>query len=558
MFRIGFIWILAVFLLSPPLLAATATISGSITEPSGSACAYATITLTDRGSGTSHSVTADEGGAYRASDLSTGSYDIEAVSPRTRASASSALDVQAGEDLVLPLRLAGGWTVFEVQDPSSVSFVGSNYLDSLPRGAEITRGEEGGNVEGYGPYSPRGDFGVNSIGQRSQDNNFQVDGMDNNEPWLRGPVLNPSPELIDSVTLTAVYTPATEGHQTGAVINVVTRSGASSWHGEGVDYVRNSVLDARNFFDGASKPGTTQNQFGGSLGGPLPGKNWFFFANANALRARDGLTVVSTVPTAAEKAGNFGGEAIYDPLSIAQTTPTLFIRQPFALNRIPLSVIPVQARNLIGLYPDPNLPGLADNFRFTPSSINNGERYALRTDKTLSSRDRLFVRLNYERFDNQSPSALPGNAGSDITQHANDADIRIGALGAAAGQTFVIGPTVSNELRAGFTRFDWNGAAADQNSNDAALLAIPGLGSGGLPVVSPEGYAQLGAAQGLPATMRSTSYELRDAVSWLKGRHSLVAGLQMVRRHLDGDATDYTSRGTFSFTPDYTDQPNTP
>jgi hypothetical protein len=521
------------------LRAASATISGVITDSGGAASEFAEVTITERSSGAARDFRTDQAGAYHATNLSAGVWELVARSPQTRSSASSTVQLHDGENVVVPLRLSGD-------------------SDTIRNGSEITRGEPGGNVEGFGPYSPRGNFAVNSVGQRSQDNNFQVDGMDNNDPWLRGPVLNPSPEAVRSIDLTAVYTPASEGHQTGAVINSVTSRGGDSWHAAAFDYLRNSALDTRNFFDGASKPGATHNNFGIDAGGPLPGKGWFLFADLDALRTRDGVTVISTVPTVAEKSGNFGGEAIYDPASITQLDVIHFIRQPFGLNVIPSSLIPVQARNLIALYPDPNLPGLANNFRYTPSAINNGERYGFRSDKALSRRDRLFVRVNDERFRNQSPGALPNNAGNDINQGADDANVHIAALGVAAAQTFVIAPDVINELRGGFTRFSWNGSAADQSSNDAASLAIPGISSGGLPLVSPEGYAQLGAAQGVPANMTSSGYELRDSLSFSRGRHRLVAGLQMVRRHLDGDATDYTSRGTFFFTPDYTDLPNTP
>ena len=541
------------------LRAATGTISGLITESSGVVAGFTEITLIERNSGVTQDLLTDQTGAYRATNLSAGAWELVARSTQTRSSASRTVQLHDGENLVVPLRLSGGWTVLVVPDPSpqAVPFTSLDVPDTIRNSSEITRGEPGGNVEGYGPYSPRGNFAINSLGQRSQDNNFQVDGMDNNDPWLRGPVLNPSPEAIRSIDLTAVYTPASEGHETGAVINSITSRGSDSWHAAAFDYLRNSAFDTRNFFDGASKPGTTHNDFGVNAGGPLRGK-WFLFADLDALRARDGVTVISTVPTIAEKSGNFGGEAIYDPASITQPGVINFIRQPFALNLIPPSMIPVQARNLIALYPDPNLPGLTNNFRYTPSAINNGERYGFRTDKALSPRDQIFARVNYERFESQSPGALPGSAGSDINQGANDANIHIGALGIAAAQTFAIAPDVINELRIGLTRFSWNGAAADQSSNDASSLSIPGLSAGGLPLVSPEGYAQLGAAQGVPANMTSSGYEFRDSLSFSRGSHRLVAGLQMVRRHLDGDATDYTSRGTFFFTPDYTDLPNTP
>jgi len=474
----------AIFLASPLILAAadTGAISGTVLEPNGEPASLATLTFIQRTTGVHSDATAGLDGKYQAAKLPAGSWSVVARSAKTGALVRATAELREGESIDLPLALFNVGTsveapffeapFFEDNDLASLPQFGGNYLDALRNASEITRGEEGGNIEGYGPYSPRGNFGFNSIGQRSQDNNFMVDGMDNNDSWLRGPVLDPPVDAIESARLAAVYIPADEGHAAGATVDVLTRSGTSLWHGSGFDYLRNSVLDARNFFDGAVKPGVTQNQFGGSLGGPLlRGKNWFFFLDSDFLRARDGLTVVSTVPTDAQKAGNFGATPIYDPSTITQTGSIQFIRSPFKGNSIPSSMISSQARALIALYPDPNLPGAADNFLYTPSSISNGERFGFRTDKTLSSRHTLFARLNYERFNDLSPGALPAG-GNDPTQHADDADIHLAASGAAVSETFVVSPSLVNDVHLGFTRLDWNGVPLNQSAN-AAALGIP-------------------------------------------------------------------------------------
>ncbi|MGA2715723.1 MAG: hypothetical protein ABSG41_21695 [Bryobacteraceae bacterium] len=526
----------ALVLTFPLILAGTdpGEISGTVLEPNGDLASLASLTFIQRTTGVHLALTAGPDGKYHARNLAPGSWSIVARSTRTKAFVRASAELHDGENIALPL------TLFDIGTSVEAMEFGGNYLDILRSASEITRGEEGGNIEGYGPYSPRGNFAVNSVGQRSQDNNFMVDGMDNNDAWLRGPVLDPPVDAIASARLAAVYIPADEGHTTGATVDVLTRSGTNLWHGSGFDYLRNSALDSRNFFDGSVKPGATQNQFGGSLGGPLLRRNWCFFLDSDFLRARDGLTVISTVPTDAQKAGNFGATPIYDPSTIAQVGSIQFIRSPFQGNSIPSSRISPPARALIALYPDPNLPGAADNFLFTPSAISNGERFGFRTDKTLSSRNTLFARLNYERFNDLSPSALP-SGGSDPTQHADDADIHLTAAGAAVSETFAVSPSLINDVHLDFSRLDWNG--------------VP-LTAGALPVVSPEGFAQLGAAESVPSWTHSTSYELKDAVRWTTARHSFTFGAQAIRRYVDGDSTDWTSRSTFLFTPDYTSLPN--
>jgi hypothetical protein len=413
-----------------------------------------------------------------------------------------------------------------------------NYLDLLRVVPEVTRGNTS----------------LNSTGQREQNNNFLVDGMDNNDSWLRGPVLEPSIEAIESVSLATVYVSSELGRATGAAVNVQTRAGSNRFHASLFGYLQNSALNARNFFDGAHKPGLVQNQFGGNAGGPLHKEDWFFFFNADLSREHRGLTVISTVPTAAQKEGDFGNVLIYDPLSIYPVTPVDFLRLPFPGNRIPPGLISLQARKLIALYPDANLPGEVSNYRFTPTLVRNGDKLDFRTDKVLSARSTLFVRFSDGRHDVQSPGALPGLAGSDSIQHANGTNTSLRAWGGILSHTLTVRPSLTNEFRAGVNRMDVTAYALDRGLNASAALGIPGLGSEGLPVVSPMGYAQLGAAGPAPMKVRTTSYQIEDAVLWTRRGHTFKFGFQAIRRHADGTASEWTSRGTFLFTPDYTSQ----
>ena len=203
------------------------------------------------------------------------------------------------------------------------------------------------------------------------------------------------------------------GHAAGATIDVQTRAGTSRFHGSVFDYQQTSALNARNFFDGARKPGLAQSQFGGNVGGPVRKAGGFFFANLELARERRGLTVISTVPSAAQKTGNFGSVPIYDPLTINEVRPVVFERLPFAGNQVPLARISTQARKLLALYPDPVLPGAFNNYRFTPDLVRSSDRLDVNYDKPLSSRNRLSAHLNYARLGAESPGALPAPAVTD-------------------------------------------------------------------------------------------------------------------------------------------------
>jgi hypothetical protein len=500
-------------------------ISGTVVEAGGGRSALAAVTIQSQAGGLRRDIVADRDGKYRATDLPSNSYVVTARSAETGDSVTVSAILRDGQSVDLPLQLIMTW------EP----MYGGNQVDAISRGTEVTRGQEGGNLEGFGPYGIRGNVSVNAAGQRAQNNNFLLDGMDNNDAWLHGVALTLPVAATGSASLASVYIPAEFGRATGAVVNVQTRSGTNRWHRSAYDYFQNSVWNARNFFDGAGKPTLTGNQFGGTLGGPLRTGDWFFFLDGEALRERQGLTVISTVPTAAQKTGDFSRIKIYDPFSISP----VFTRLPFSSNRIPASMIPAPARNLIALYPDPNLPGAADNYRFTPALTNTGENFGVRTDKILTSRSALFVRLNYQRRNQQSPGALPAFAGNDSRQRADAADTRLTAFAAAASHSYVLTSTLLNRLRIGATQIRMNG-----EPNDA-----------GLPTIAPKGFAQLGANNTVPFRIRTTSYQLEDSVRWTRGRHTLEAGFSLIRRIATGKASEWPSRGYFLFTPDYTAQP---
>ena len=442
---------------------------------------------------------------------------------------------------------------------------GRSYLDLIRNASEATRGQEGGEVEGFGPYSPGRNSSLNSVGQRGQSNNFRLNGMDNNEIWLRGAIFEPSLEAIEEVSLLSVYVPAAFGHAAGATIDVQTRAGTSRFHGSAFDYQQTSALNARNFFDGVDKPGLSQSQFGGNLGGPVRKAGGFFFANLELARERRGLTVISTVPSAAQKTGNFGSVPIYDPLTISEVRPVVFERLPFAGNQVPLARISTQARKLLALYPDPILPGAFNNYRFTPDLVRSSDRIDVNYDRPLSSRNRLSAHLNYARLSAESPGALPAPdgygfpagsyAGSDPVQQANAAHTRQTAWGGVISHTFVASPTLVDEVRVGAVHMGLDARALDAGLDAAVALGISGLGKEGVPVVRPSGYAQLGAAGPVPLSIRSTNYQVENTVLWTTARHSWKFGAQAIRRHLDGTASEWTGRGNYIFTPDYTSQP---
>ena len=513
------------------------SVTGTVFDAAGDPMPLAKISIVADEGGARRDLIADENGGYRAAPLAPGSYRLS-VESVLAGSSMTEFTLGEGQALNLPI-------VLTYARPAA----------PLPRDrAEITPGQQGGDIEGYGPYGSRGNMSFNSTGQRGQDNDFRLDGMDNNDSWVRGAILLPPEEAISSMSLSDGYIPAAFGHAAGATTGVASRSGSRELHGSAFENLGNTALDSRNFFDGSRKPGLVSNRFGAALGGPASGRGWFFFTDFEVLRERQDLTVLSTVPTAAQKAGNFGSVPIYDPLSLEKTGGN-YMRQPFPNNQIPPTSMPAPSRALSALYPDPNLPGAADNYLFNPASFDNQERFDIRSDRTLSARNRLFFRLTHEGSEALSPGAFPGGYGNDVTQHADGDSTNTNAWGGVVSQTFAVGPSLANELRAGAAGIGLHARANDQGLNASALLGIPGLGSDGLPSIVPTGFTALGAAGAVPLQVRSANYQVADTAAWATARHAWHFGMQGIRRHVDGNASPWTDRGTYLFSPDYTSQP---
>ena len=173
-------------------------------------------------------------------------------------------------------------------------------------------------VEGS-QLSTRGDFAMHANGGREENNNFLLDGVDNNDSDVRGYVLQPSVDAIQEFKIATNSYSAEYGVASAGQVNIITRSGSNEFHGTLYDYLRNRDLDARNFFDGSDKPQFIRNQFGAALGGPIVKNSTFFFASYEGLQEGEGLTQLGTVPTLAVRAGksfesrNYRGRSLYRP-----------------------------------------------------------------------------------------------------------------------------------------------------------------------------------------------------------------------------------------------------
>lgn len=385
--------------------------------------------------------------------------------------------------------------------------------------------------------SKRGRFAMHANGAREELNNYLLDGVDNNDQYENTYVFQPSVDSIQEFKILTNGYSAEYGRNAGAQVNVITQSGGNHWHGGAYEYLRNRIFEARNFFDGPEKPKFIRNQFGAEMAGPARKDRSFFFVNFDSLRERRGLTRLATVPTAAQRQGDFSASprTIRDP----------YTRQPFPGNRIPIERIAPLASGVVELFPLPNRPGISGNFLAQPVLTETLSQFNGRLDHRLSSQHQLTLR--YSRGDQdifepytQDVTAVPG-FGDIVTNTGHNAMVHLQR---------VFGPRTVNSLRFGFNRAFRQALPQNYRTDAGRLWNVDWLKvrvrDFGFPSVTVAGFSQVGDATQLPLTRYTNTYQAIENLSTLRGNHSLKTGGEFRRIQLNG-ALDYFARGSLSF-----------
>ena len=318
-----------------------------------------------------------------------------------------------------------------------------------------------GVVQGVGARGTgTGDFSAN--GQRPEENNYILDGIDNNTTapdFLNGSsyVVNPPPDALAGFYIQTGNYSAEFGHSAGAVMNVSMKSGNNHFHGDAWEYFRNTNLSAKNW-QAQTKPPLHSNQFGATLGGPIIRNKLFFFGFTEALRVSFGVTHTLSVPTALERQGNFSellnttltGNAqpitLYEPGSAGSQLLTCNGQQNVLC---PGQIDPV-AQKLLNMYPMPNANDgkLYSNYVINTSNTSNHLQWGTRVDWNVSSKDQAFVRFIHA----DAPSVDPAPLGPilDGGGYGSDGNIINNADNIALSETHVFSPTLVNQVRVGY------------------------------------------------------------------------------------------------------------
>src|SRR5258708_3157459 len=232
---------------------------------------------------------------------------------------TESVTIQAESPLLQTCASGLGTTVTN-QRIEALPLNGRNFVNLTRTVPGVLRGIPGSNIDGAGSLAWRASASFSANGQRARDNNFMLDGVDNNETWLQTVVISPSVDALDEFKLQTSTYSAEFGRSLGGVVNLQIKSGTNRLRGSAFEFHRDDKCDANNFFNnraGRAKPAFKQNQFGGTLGGPVFKDRTFFFGSYQGHRETQGQTFLSTVPSLAMRAGNFSelSRVIYEPIT---------------------------------------------------------------------------------------------------------------------------------------------------------------------------------------------------------------------------------------------------
>ncbi len=568
--------LVALTLLIPVNLGAqvdTATVVGIVRDTSGAVLPGTTVTATEVRTGAASSTETDGSGNYVLTSLPIGTYSLSAELPGFKKNSRDGIVLRVQDRVRLDFELEVGdiaetvtvvsstprletetsslGQVMESHEIEALPLNQRNYLDLATLTTGVVRTSEGtnGNVGGGGSTGLPASFVSN--GTRGTLNNFILDGIDNNSNDNAGAILRTSVDAIEEFKIQTSTYSSEFGRSAGAVINATIKSGTNKFSGSGSYFFRDDSLDARGFFEDPADPKApfSFHQFGGALGGPIRKDRTFFFADYQGTRIDTGTTAIYSVPTAAQRGGDFSGEGnavIFDP----QTG------QPFPGNIIPPSRFSPLAQAFIGLYPDPNHPDLKNNYLVAPVVTDDVDQADVRLDHRFSDDDRLFFRVSWSDRDVFTPPPFPGLAnggdyGAGITTEK--------PWGAAVGETHVFSATTINEARFGFNRAKIAvGIPPGGTAFPPPALQVPGVTDdpavNGVTYFAPNAYSGIGDPLFNPTYITSSEFQFSDALTMVRGSHTLKAGVQFRRSAFDLFQIP-APRGSVGFSGEFTQDP---
>ena len=557
---------------------AGATLTGTVTDSSGSVIPRAQVTITDVATGVARKITADAAGLYSAPNLLPGTYQVSVSSPGFATQIRNGVTLTVGAQQLLDIRMQVGQVTQTVQvtgeaptvqlESSTLSGeVNATTVRELPLNGrswtDLAKLQPGVvSAATHAAQDVNRGFGaqLSISGARPQQNNYRLDGVSINDYSNGGPGSILGQNLgVDAIqefsVLTSNYS-AEYGKTSGGVVNAITRSGTNSFHGSAYEFLRNSALDARNFFDGATVPPFKRNQFGASAGGPIRKDRTFIFGDYEGIRQSLGTTQIATVPSRAVRGIGTGpngtlGPAILcsNPAGADPSSPCSPHAVTGAFNPDPVTGIDQTALRYLPFFQLPNAGTIGNGnlgtFAFVRQQIVRENYFTTRVDERISDKDSLFGTYSYDNSPLTQPDILDNVLQSSVAKRQI----------AAIEESHVFNPGIVNSLRVGFNRDRANSGGSIKTINPAADDTSVNWWAPGLPppqvnlpgVDRVPGYA--------PPTFAYVwnAYQAYDDAFVTRGLHSLKFGVGVERDQLNEttNTADYLSTFTFKSLSDF-------
>ncbi len=607
-------------------------VTGTIKDPSGGVVPSAQLTLTNEATGVAQKVRSSSGGGYIFQAVPVGSYALKVEAPGFKTYVATGIQVHVQNVVTADVSLVVGSVgnvvsvtsaapLLQAQDASLGQTISSASVNDLPLNGRnwisLSNVVAGSYLtSGNGP----GTTTIFSNGAEPGQVDYRVNGVNNNEEVFGGYSVAPVPDAIQEFKLQTGDNSAEFGHSVGAVINAVVKSGTNQVQGDLFEYLRNEVLNANDFFsnlNGVKRQEYRQNQFGGTIGGPVyipklyNGRNkTFFFFDYQRTNRLTPSTFTDTIPTNLMRSSNFtnlqdlitgnSGTAtdalgrtfphgtVFDPAT-TRTVPAgatdpitalvntksaaITLRDPFyagslkgmtdfthstaLLNQIPTSRIDPNAVKLLQLLPTPTASGLQNNYFAGVPQTTTINQYDIRIDENISSKDLLFGVFSRQTMDQTSTQPFPAALGSALQTNFNTTQpVYVIVL----SETHIFSPTVVNEVRVGINHNYNTRETPDLTTMNVpqqyGIQGIPQMSlNGGLPTFNINGFSAFGGRRFNPTIQTTEAQDYTDNVTLIRGSHEIKTGIQFDRTVGDILQPAY-SRGNFTYNGQYSDIPN--
>jgi hypothetical protein len=545
--------LLGCFLLLSVLNAAepTGTLAGTVIDPGGAVIVGAKVAAINTQTGLNREMQSGSDGGFVFPLLPVGSYRISVEAAGFGRYQQTGIQLAADQSATVQISLKIGSAAESIEVTASAQMVearsgalsqvvnqqkivelplnGRNAASLVllaPGAVDLRAGNANGSGDTVQTVTYPGAVSVAANGGRADTANYNLDGGSNQDTYTNVNNPFPNPDAIEEFSVQTNSFSAEYGRGSGAIVNVVTKSGTNEFHGSAFDFFRNGNLNARNFF-ASDHDQLKRNQFGGSLGGPIVKNKLFFFGTYQGTQIRDvQIGKSATVLTAAQRSGDFSAlsRQIVDPLTGA----------PFPGNIIPASRLSPASAKLLQYLPVASSPDGLIRYNLPDSEHEN--QYMGRVDYIVGSQ-RLYGRYLYTDYQRNavigSQNLLTATRGFDLPTQS-----------ASFNHTLTIGPTLLNSLIVSYSRNHsqiLSGAPfslADLGVNNVAHSNPSEL------VIEATGYFSINS--GHPGQFDRDSFQITDSLHWVKGAHEIAVGGDFLRTGFDGVNT-YRQNGSFRF-----------